>query len=653
MLTTPIFQPWRPLWDEHLADETRQLDELAKQRQNGRKVPPLIPDDADLQLLLHEVHSAEGRVSSTEFVTKNIEPLLKACVWPRWLLLEAALDHAAKSGDLHLSALVLRSQIEELDALRAAATVLSLGKEGSWNDDVLAAAIRTLLSRVLPRLQSKNSEQLVEQASDAELAATRPESLQRAFDQLSEYVHPNYGSHVLSVRPQSSSVAKVFIDAFLAIYGAFLSLPWANDGDDGHEEPAPSAQADPRDPFLILADETIPTLKRAFPAGGQETWNIVAECFRQRATSDMSRTQSGSPPIDIEAIGALRANSVPADTWPEALSTVAGQDRYVFLVTQEQRLAKEASLLSAELGSRDDKERLPVLVAGLSFAINITEYKIESLARQASRLINLENVLGATLAIRSMLEHHALAIELSEKLQVLWERAEKQAPNASKVAEALAEAEKQVARVLAGSSDPSGISSTWRTLWRETVRKHYNVLGPINTLEKIQPGTQTTYGLLSHLTHGTVGTGGDLIGSGGVDWKAGHRPLAAQLTHFLAQICNLDAMLDRQAQSMIIAHRLDIIRRDQSEPGERIKAMRLLDGQKLKPGRDIFGSGTKSDPYRFRRGLIYHDAYRQYLAQESISVRSRTLVRLGSDLGDQIFAEDGQIFYFLNDQQHE
>lgn len=158
MLTTPIFQPWHPLWDEHLADETRQLDELAKQRQNGRKVPPLIPDDADLQLLLHAVHSSEGRVSSTEFVTKKIEPLLKACVWPRWLLLEAALDHAAKSGDLHLSALVLRSQIEELDALRAAATVLSLGKEGSWNDDVLAAAIRTLLSRVLPRLQSKNSE---------------------------------------------------------------------------------------------------------------------------------------------------------------------------------------------------------------------------------------------------------------------------------------------------------------------------------------------------------------------------------------------------------------------------------------------------------------------------------------------------------------
>lgn len=106
-----------------------------------------------------------------------------------------------------------------------------------------------------------------------------------------------------------------------------------------------------------------------------------------------------------------------------------------------------------------------------------------------------------------MLEHHALAIELGETLRTLWERAEKGAPNTPQVADALAEAEKQIARVLAGSSQPPEASSYWRTLWQETVRKPYNVLGPIKALDAIQPGFLKTYGLLSHIVHGTICTG--------------------------------------------------------------------------------------------------------------------------------------------------
>jgi hypothetical protein len=130
MLTIPIFRPWRPIWDAQLADATRRLDELAKERQKGRQTPPLVHDWSDVQRVVLAAHLAEGRVSSIKFMQEKIEPLLKACVWPRWLLLEAALDHAANLGDLHLSALILRSQIEELDALRTVATVLSTSSPG-------------------------------------------------------------------------------------------------------------------------------------------------------------------------------------------------------------------------------------------------------------------------------------------------------------------------------------------------------------------------------------------------------------------------------------------------------------------------------------------------------------------------------------------
>jgi hypothetical protein len=589
MLTTPIFRPWRPLWDPQLADATRQLDELAKERQVGCQVPPSIQDCSDVLDIVQALHLAKNLVCSSEFFEQKIEPLLKACVWPRWLLLEAALDHAANSGDLHLSALVLRSQIEELDALRTVATVLSRQEKGSWDGDEMADAIRILMKRVLPRLRTKTEGELVEPASDAAMAAGRPEPLRRSFDQLSEYVHPNYGSHVLSVRPHGIEAAKVLVEAFVAIYEAFLSLPWAKDRDGSREERTQIGRRDSQDPYIVLADHTIPMLKPSSPAVRQKEWDDAAECFRHRAACENNWASLDGLQTDVEAIRALRANSVPLDSWPEDLRTPAGRNRYAVLVAQERRLAQDAAHLVAKTGQSDAKERLSVLVSALSFAINGTEHKLNSLARQAARLISRENVLGATLAVRSMIEHHAVAIELGEKLRALWERAEKLSPDAPKTNDAFAEAEKQIARVLARSSEPSGASSTWRTLWRETARKPYNVLGPVKALDAIQPGFLTIYGFLSHIIHGTVATGGDLLGTGAEGWRAGHRPLAAQLTHYLAQLCRCHAMLDRQAGSMTIAHRLDVVRRDPSQLGERIKAMRLLQGQKLKPGRDIFG----------------------------------------------------------------
>jgi hypothetical protein len=149
--------------------------------------------------------------------------------------------------------------------------------------------------------------------------------------------------------------------------------------------------------------------------------------------------------------------------------------------------------------------------------------------------------------------------------------------------------------------------------------------------------------------HGTVGTGGDLLGKGGEGWRSHHKPLAAQLTHFLANVCELDAMLNREAASMTIGHRLDVVR-SASEPTERIKQMRLLKGQKLKPGRDIFGSGIRDDPFRFRNGLLYHDAYYHYLKQEGIQVRNRRIEQLTGGFGDCIEGEDGRMLYFLNDK---
>lgn len=653
MLTTPVFRPWRPIWGVTLPDKTQRLDELAQRRNKGRHIPLPMGDPEDAQRILMALRLGKIGKSSFGFLNRKVKPLLKACVWPRWLLLESALDHAAIAGDLSLSAIVLRAQIEELDVLRVAATVLSHQRDDTWDNGEMAFAIHVLLDSVFPRLQTKTAEDLRLRASDSRLAKDRPSSLQQAYEQLSEYVPPNYGSHILSIRPHIVDVAEVISAAFVTVYEAFLSLPWANEK-GSYRETQESQPLDPQscvDPFLVLADETVPALRASSSIAEAEIWSKAIEIFKECAQSekywDFSDEQLQT---DVEAIAALTSHGIPFDDRPKAFKTTARQNHYAFLVTLERQLAADASQLPISTGLDAAGDRLPLLVSALSFSINLAEYKLVSLALHAARMINNENVLGAALSIRSMLEHHAIAVTLGNKAQELWARAEQQAPDDRKVAEALREAEKQVARVLAGSSRSSGVPSAWRELWRETVRGHYNVQDPIEKMSAVEPGFLRVYDFLSHLTHGTVGTGGDLLGPGGAVWKTGHRTLAAQVTLFLSNLCGFDRMMDRQAGTMVTADRLHAVQISSAKPGERIKTMRLQPKQMLKLGRDVFGSGTEEDPFCFRDGLLYHYAYQRYLEQESISVAKREVAPLGEGIGDRVEAEDGRILFFLDRQ---
>jgi hypothetical protein len=172
------------------------MDELATERQRGRSSPPKVAPEV-LRLVQEErvqavLHGARlPQVRDFLEVMQGIESLLRACVWPRWFLLEAALDEASMCGALHLSALILRTQIEELDSLRVVAAVLQPEQDASWDEGTLSVAINALGSRVLPRLKTKTAEQLLERAANAALSRSRPESLRKVFNELGEYVHPN------------------------------------------------------------------------------------------------------------------------------------------------------------------------------------------------------------------------------------------------------------------------------------------------------------------------------------------------------------------------------------------------------------------------------------------------------------------------------
>ena len=658
MLTVPVFRPWRPIWDACLGPATRRLDELAGERQRGRTSPPRVTPELIRGVASERVqsflHSGTVRPPEEVFaVLRQMRPLIKAAVWPRWLLLEATLEEATSSGALHLAALALRTQIEELDALQDVAPLLTLEPRATGDAQLLSNAIEVLTRRLLPRVRTKSADELLAPAGEAPGAARRTKRLQEAFDALGDYVHPNYGSHVLTVRPHSVEAARILVDTFVAVYDTFLSFPWAREASD---RPRATAVRDERSPFLVLAEDTAPRLARAF---GTEIdvapWPDAVTSFRHQVEVEDSQnaqaeaiatteTPAEGLELDVGAIRTLRERGGAQNSLPVPISTSGERLRYALLVGNERRLVAEAEQLGGVPGERHDETWLRLLCSGLTFSINVTEAKLDILARQAARLINSENVLGAALAVRSMLEHHAVAVELGKKLRGLWERIERAAPNDERVSAGLGDAEKQIARVLGASPASREHAAAWRRLWEGSVRR-YHVLDPIKAMDADQPGYLKTYGLLSHIVHGTVCTGGDLLGEGGVRPA---RHTLAQLALFLAELSRIESLLDRQAGSMIVAHRLDAVgRASAASLGARIGRMRLQ-GQKLKVGRDMSGCGTREDPFRFRRGLLYHDSYYHWLTQEGVKVRSRRVDRFAGGIGDIVETEDGRTLYFLN-----
>src|SRR5262249_22161884 len=44
---------------------------------------------------------------------------------------------------------------------------------------------------------------------------------------LNDYVHPNYGSHLLALFPERSAAGAVLLDAAIGVYECFLEISWA------------------------------------------------------------------------------------------------------------------------------------------------------------------------------------------------------------------------------------------------------------------------------------------------------------------------------------------------------------------------------------------------------------------------------------------
>lgn len=159
-----------------------------------------------------------------------------------------------------------------------------------------------------------------------------------------------------------------------------------------------------------------------------------------------------APNLNIEPFITLRIYKIQFERWPEMFRTAFGRINYASLVEQEQQLTDDAKQFARGSDNLDEVAKLTFIYSALTFSINVIEYKLGLFARQAARQINDKYLLGGALIVRSMLEHHALACELSKKLHECWEMDEKKAPDRKQVANTLSDMEKRIALVIASGS---------------------------------------------------------------------------------------------------------------------------------------------------------------------------------------------------------
>lgn len=241
-----IFPAWVEAYqnDPNISEKLQRVRAVHERRACGNQQLPQISLDSDFQRCFNiylRMRDAEANrldlplekaYQAHAACLKVFTPVVHRAFWARWLYLERAFELASKTGDLLFGAIVLRTMAEDVWAIRELASLENMLYQNHAcvvpEDFKRIRAHGDLLwGRFLPPVG--DLPELPE--SSAPEPFNRPEyaDLKQAFQQLNDYVHLNYGSHLLSLFPERTSALRVLLEAYITIYEAFFKVPWVSD----------------------------------------------------------------------------------------------------------------------------------------------------------------------------------------------------------------------------------------------------------------------------------------------------------------------------------------------------------------------------------------------------------------------------------------
>lgn len=390
--------------------------------------------------------------------------------WTRWIYLERALEIASQTGDLLFAAVILRTMAEDVWAL----SELQRLQDRIYNSRTPSPgvaelkAVRTLgdllWSRFLPPVEP--SPPFPSYNPPDPYQDEQYQQLRCAVEALREYLHPLAGSHLMALFPEESRGLAVLLNAYVTIYEYFFQLPWVEAALDEPTVSLPPITVRPLQRELRYFEEHILPELDAFlhrrrashttADSARGPGHALLKGFRQAQEYSDAMWDAALDWFDALRAFATRLLGCTAPDEELCRKLAARSDLGIppwvtslFQLAHCRRLAMEAA--SAIRDEREHSEtdlpaRLRVCARECELLYALSEYKISALNVSLLRQLNDRNPLAATLAMGSLIEHHAILREFGASLRSLFDR------------------------VVMEAADAPGNPAVWRLLREETAR---------------------------------------------------------------------------------------------------------------------------------------------------------------------------------------
>lgn len=674
----PLFESWRSYWlvEPSLVTLLDRLDQLRTTRSRGNFKLPSAPALIDKVKIFETFSEIEASFTSSDPTPldqlvnwkSSLGPVINLERWGRWLHLEHSLEIASRTGDLLFAALVLRSMGEEVLRLLvlefpAGSSRLvfkdSLDACAAWRAGVLFAIEPVVRSH--KQAVEKDGAQYFARAMGAGGAS----EIIEVIKSLNDYVHPNFGSHVLAAFPEESNAAKPLLEAASLIYEAFLDLSWTVEEQEiaGVALPDPYVTSIPKIAWR-LQNRIIPLVAKEL-GDTQSDMRVDGDAFIKWLldSEQLALTLPGLDANDLvffESLAPLLAggNAVGSMDIKARLLLTLQKDAFP-LRTRGGSFLRELSVVrfadahltttsnsSSAFPAIGSTDWLKFVAHAVHLAISVSMLKLDMLVAQTAYQLAGQNQLGAVICVRSMLEHLAAVRWLIGRLESSWDNISKRVSSGELSESHLKQIDKALADFLTGSRGGVENDRDWSNGWASAGQNGLGLMQMVDASFGKSSNLSTLYDITSAMVHGRIMRGVEVLST-----PRESRYLFKNLSRALFivdHICQDDIQLDLRSRCLRMTMRLKNVAGAMTvEPhSAQLLERATLSMGTLKPGKHYLGTGTKGDPYRFRVGIPYYEAFYKICPSLGLDPTKRRSAMIEGRLLDEV---DGgsESTYFL------
>jgi hypothetical protein len=639
---------------------------LWERRAMGMRKPPRLNLDAQAVKCCHDYSSFYASEKSARDPTaltryrsyvQNLRPVIAAVLWTRWLHLERALELASRAGDLLSVAVVLRTMIEELSALLRL-TECQLGLLNSESDEDLKVA-HAFAALILPRLG---------QIADPTVTSHIPihPRLLTQYHCLNDYVHPNFGSHILVLFPERSAAGHVFLDAAVRLYGCFFEMAWTHDKLPGTQllygDPGAQSWNHTKETFVRVTVSRCSAQLRSKgqPAVADHLGENLIEWIRVDPDQDLVQevlqdlAASFSPLTETLQNSGLGGYSMIQEFLDSNVPGLpATPTEWIYLgLSRRAATAIEAVYPEGPPDYRADPANWARFMSQtLQLAMLLTELKLNMLRVSFVREANDGNCLAAIICMRSLVEHCAVRAFVIARCHRKWLASLKKAGGGTLPANEFAAFEAELATFLGGTRGTLEAGASWGSSWnKQRSARAINLTSAVKEGLESSDLLRAAYDFGSSVVHGRIFAGVELVPPRYLELQL---PLLTKAINYVDAISNKDYAMDAAASVSTMLCDLSLFTKlSESRPMETaaiLRKMLLVEGTRLQQGKDYFGDGTRTNPFWFPAGRNYFTSFYALCSTLGITPDVCTVGQLPDGRWiDKIVAEQKEYVFVIN-----